>query len=62
MALLVRKIENEFKSKDISTRESLPGVPGVPRNQKLSTEYEFCSLKVSLEVLIEQTLKNHKMT
>ena len=43
---------------DISTGESLPGVPGVSRNQKLSTENDFCSLKVSLEVLIEKTLKN----
>ena len=45
-----------------STTESLPGVPGVSRNQKLSTEYDFYGLEVSLEVLADETLKNHKMT
>ena len=59
MALLVKKIENECKSKDISTRESLPEVSGVSRNQKISTEYDFYILKVSHQVLIEKTLKTH---
>ena len=53
MALLVRKIENKCKSKDISTRESLLGMSGVSRNQKLSPKYDFYSLKVSHQVLIE---------
>ena len=53
MALLFRKVENKRKSKDISTKESLPEVPGVSRNQKLSTEYDFYNFEVSLEVLTE---------
>ena len=62
MALLVKKIENECKSKDISTREMLPGVQGVSRNPKLSTKYDFYSLKVSHQVLIEKTLKTQQKT
>ena len=53
VVLLVRKAENKHENENIFTGELLPGVPGVSRNQKLSTKYEFCSLKVSLEVLIE---------
>ena len=53
VALLMRKADSKHENENTSTEESLPGVPGASRNQKLSTEYEFCSLKVSLEVLIE---------
>ena len=53
VALLVRKEENKHENENISTGESLPGMPGVFRNQKLSTKYDLCSFKVSLEVLIE---------
>ena len=53
VVLLVRKAESKHENEKISTGESLLGVPGVSINQKLSTEYEFCSLKVSLEILIE---------
>ena len=53
LALLVRTVEIKHKDENIFSGELLPGVPRVSRNQKLSTEYEFCSLKVSLEVLIE---------
>ena len=53
VALLVRKAENKHENENISTEESLPGVPGVSRNKKLSTEYDFNSFKVSLEVLTE---------
>ena len=52
VALLVRKAESKHENENISTGESLSGVPGVSRNQKLSTKYEFCSFKVSLGVLI----------
>ena len=62
VALLVRKADRKHEYENISTRESLPGVPKVSRNQKLSREYTFCSFKVSLEVLIEITLKNHTKT
>ena len=62
MALLVKKIENECKSKDISTRESPQGVPGVSRNPKSFTKYDFYSLKVSHQVLIEKTLKAQQKT
>ena len=62
VALLVRKAESKHKNENISTKESLPGVPGVFRNQKLSKQRDFNSFKVSLEVLIEKTLKNHKVT
>ena len=53
VALLVRKAESKHENENISTRESLPGVPGVSKNQKLSTEYDFNSFEVSLEVLTE---------
>ena len=53
VALLVRKAENKHENENISTGESLLGVPGVSRNQKLSTEYDFDSFEVSLEVLTE---------
>ena len=53
MVLLVRKAESKHENENIPTKESLPGVPGVFRNQKLSTEYDFDSFKVSLEVLTE---------
>ena len=64
VALLVRKAESKYENENenISTGESLPGVPGVSRNQKLSTEYDFNSFKVSFEVLTEYTLKNHTKT
>ena len=42
---------------NISTGESFPGMPGVSRNQKLSTEYDFNSFEVSLEVVTEETTK-----
>ena len=53
VALLVRKAESKRENENISTGESLLGVPGVSRNQKLSTEYDFNSFKVSLEVVNE---------
>ena len=53
VALLVRKAESKHKNENISTGESLPGVPGVSKNQKLSTEYDFNSFEVSFEVLTE---------
>ena len=62
VGLLVRKAESKHENENISTGESLPGVPGVSKNQKLFTEYDFNSFEVSLEVLRERTLKNHKMT
>ena len=51
VALLVRKVESKHENENISTGESLPGVPGVSRNQKLSTKYDFDIFKVSLEIL-----------
>ena len=53
VALLVRKIESKHENENISTRESLPGVPGVFRNQKLSAKYDFSSFEVSFEVVTE---------
>ena len=53
VALLARKVENKHKNENISTGESLPGVPGVSRYKKLSTQDDFYSFKVSLEVLTE---------
>ena len=53
VALLVRKAESKHENENISTRQSSPGVPGVSKNQKLSTKYDFNSFKVSLEVLTE---------
>ena len=53
MALLVRKAESKHENENISTGESLPGVPGVSKNQKLSTEYDFNTFEVSFEVLTE---------
>ena len=53
VALLVRKAESKHENENISTGESLPGVPGVSKNQKLSTEYDFDSFEVSFEVLTE---------
>ena len=41
VALLVRKAENKHENENISTGELLSGVPGVSRNQKLSTEYDM---------------------
>ena len=52
VALLVRKAEIKHENENVSTGESLPGVPGVSRNQKLSTKYDFDSFKVSFEVLV----------
>ena len=62
MAQLVKKIENKCKSNNIFPRESLPGVLGVSRNQKLFMKYDFCSFEVSLEVLIKLIFKNHPKT
>ena len=45
----MRKEKNKHvkhKNENISTGESLPGVPEVFRNQKLSTEYDFDSFEV----------------
>ena len=53
VAPLVRKAESKHENENISTKESLLGVPGVSRNQKLSTKYDFNSVKVSFEVLTE---------
>ena len=53
VALLVRKAKSRHENENISTGESLLGVPGVSRNQKLSTEYDFNSFEVSFEVLSE---------
>ena len=53
VALLVRKTESKHENENISTGESLPGVPGVSKNQKLSIEYDFITFEVSFEVLIE---------
>ena len=44
----VRKAENKHENENISTGESLRGLPGVSRNQKLSTKYDF---EVSRSVL-----------
>ena len=38
VALLIIKVENKCKSKDISTKALLPVVSGVSRNQKLPTK------------------------
>ena len=43
VAILVRKAESKHENENISTGESLPGKPGVSRNQKLSTQYHFDS-------------------
>ena len=53
VALLVRKAESKHENENISTRESLPGVLGVSKDQKLSTKYDFSSFEVSFEVLTE---------
>ena len=53
VALLVRKAESKHENENISTGESLPGVPEVSKNQKLSTKYDFNSFEVSFEVLSE---------
>ena len=53
VALLVRKAESKHENENISTGELLPGVPGVSKIQKLSTEYDFNGFKVSFEVLTE---------
>ena len=53
VALLVRKAESKHENENISIGESLLGVPGVSRNQKLSTDYDFNSFEVSFEVLTE---------
>ena len=53
VALLVRKAESKHENENISSGEPLLGVPGVSRNQKLSTEYDFDSFEVSHEVLTE---------
>ena len=53
VALLVRKVESKHENENISTGESLSGVPMVSKNQKLSTEYDFNSFEVSFEVLTE---------
>ena len=52
VALLVRKAESKHENENISTGESLLGVPGVSRNQKLSTKYTSNIFKLSFEVLI----------
>ena len=62
VGLLVRKEESKHENENISTGESLLGVPGVFRNQKLSTEYDFHSFEDSFEVLTEKTLKNQTKT
>ena len=49
----MRKAESKNENENISTRESLPGMPGVFKNQKLSTKYDFDSFEVSHEVLSE---------
>ena len=53
VALFVRKAESKDENENISTRESLLGVPGVSDNQKLSIKYDFDSFEFSLEVLTE---------
>ena len=53
VALLLRKAESKHENENISTGESYPGVSGVSRNQKLSTEYDFNNFEVSFEVLTE---------
>ena len=47
VALLVRKADSKHENENTSSEESLPGVPGVSRNQKLSTKYEFQIKKIS---------------
>ena len=47
VALLVRKAESKHENENISTKESLPGVSGVSRNQKLSPKCNYHGLKVS---------------
>ena len=58
VALLVRKAESKHENENISTGESLPGVPGVSKIQKLSMKYDFNCFEVSFEVFTEKTLKN----
>ena len=53
VALLVRKVESKHENENISTGESLPGAQGVFGNQKLPMKNDFCSIEISLEVLIE---------
>ena len=53
VALLVRKGESKHEKENISTGELLPGMPGVSKNQKLSTKYDFICFEVSFEVLTE---------
>ena len=53
VALLVRKAESKHENENISTGESLPGMPRVSRNQKLSIEYDLNSFRISFEVLTE---------
>ena len=53
VALLVRIEESKHENQNISTRELLPGVPGISKNQKLSIEYDFISFEVSFDVLTE---------
>jgi len=53
VTLLVRKAESKHENENISNGESLPGVQGVSRSQKLSTEYDFNSFEVVFEVLTE---------
>ena len=54
VALLVIKAESKHENENISTGESLPGMPGVSKNQKLCTEYDFIVwISLSLEVLAD---------
>ena len=53
VVLLVRQAESKHENENVSTGKSLPGVPGVSKNQKLSTKYDFNSFQVSFEFLTE---------
>ena len=46
------KAKNEHQNENISTRESLPGVPGVGiQVSEIAQKYDFFGLEVSLEAL-----------
>ena len=49
VVLLVRKAKSRHENENISTGKSLPGMPGVSRNQKLSTKYDFVSSRSALK-------------
>ena len=49
VALLMSKAESKHENENIFTGESLSGVPGVSRNQKLPTKYDFIVSRSALK-------------